>query len=43
MGFLKKIKDIAEKGGEKGTELGTQGMRVLRMLPKKDTAKPKNN
>ena len=53
MGFLKKIKDTAEKGVEKGTDLGKQGvekgaelgtkgyMMVPKMLPKKDTTKLK--
>ncbi|MCE2505333.1 MAG: hypothetical protein J4F36_02410 [Nitrosopumilaceae archaeon] len=52
MGFLKKLKDIAESGVEKGTDLGKKGvekgenlepkdMREQRMLPKKDTIKLK--
>ena len=27
MGFLKKLKDTAEKGAEKGTDIGKQGVK----------------
>lgn len=50
MGFLKKIKDSAEKGAdlgkqgiEKGAEVGTKAMTVQKMLQKKDMKKQKRN
>lgn len=41
MGFLKKIKDISEKGGEKGTELGTEGYEGTKGAAKKEPDKAK--
>lgn len=43
MGFLKKLKDTAEKGVEKGAELGTKGYEGTKDAAKKGHDKAKGN
>ena len=43
MGFLKKLKDTAEKGIEKGAELGTKGYDGAKDAAKKGYDKAKEN
>ncbi|MDH3339982.1 MAG: hypothetical protein OEL84_01710 [Nitrosopumilus sp.] len=43
MGFLKKIKDTAEKGVEKGAELGKKGVDKELISARKALRRPKEN
>ena len=42
MGFLNKVKDIAQKGAEKGVDLGKKGLKKVLNQGLKDIMAPKN-